>query len=80
MAERIIDLRVPGVLIRRHGLYAWGANPFEAKRHVEAFEFMWEYLFRWWPVGAGLISARKGDPSDRPSEPIEAGQGSIVGG
>lgn len=46
VAERITDPRVPGILIRRHGLYAWGANPFQAKRHVEAFEFMFEYLLR----------------------------------
>jgi methylthioribulose-1-phosphate dehydratase len=47
LVERITDPRVPGILVRRHGLYAWGANPFEAKRHVEAFEFMFEYLLRW---------------------------------
>jgi methylthioribulose-1-phosphate dehydratase len=46
VAERITDQRAPGVLIRSHGLYAWGANPFQAKRHVEAFEFMFEYLLR----------------------------------
>lgn len=46
VAERLTDPRVPGILVRRHGLYAWGANPFEAKRHVEAFEFIWEYLCR----------------------------------
>ncbi len=46
VAGRITDQRVPGILIRSHGLYAWGANPFEAKRHVEAFEFMFEYLLR----------------------------------
>jgi methylthioribulose-1-phosphate dehydratase len=46
VAERITDPRVPGILIRRHGLYAWGANPFEAKRHVEALEFIFEYLLR----------------------------------
>ncbi|MDE2180050.1 MAG: methylthioribulose 1-phosphate dehydratase [candidate division NC10 bacterium] len=70
VVARITDRRVPGVLIRRHGLYAWGANLFEAKRHVEAFEFMWEYLFRWWSV-------QQGSP---PSAMIEAGQGSVVGG
>ncbi|MDD5559587.1 methylthioribulose 1-phosphate dehydratase [Candidatus Methylomirabilis sp.] len=46
VAERITDPRVPGILIRRHGLYVWGANPFQAKRHIEAFEFMFEYLLR----------------------------------
>lgn len=61
VVQRITDPRVPGILIRRHGLYAWGANPFQAKRHVEAFEFMFEYLLRRWTVGAGLVHARKGD-------------------
>ncbi|NJD69458.1 MAG: methylthioribulose 1-phosphate dehydratase [candidate division NC10 bacterium] len=70
VVARITDPRVPGALIRRHGLYAWGANPFEARRHVEAFEFMWEYLFRWWSVQRGSL----------PSTMVEAGQGSVVGG
>lgn len=61
VAQRITDPRVPGILIRRHGLYAWGANPFQAKRHVEAFEFMFEYLLRWWTVGGGLVPAQRGD-------------------
>ena len=70
VVARITDRRVPGVLIRRHGLYAWGATPFEAKRHVEAFEFMWEYLYRWWSV----------QQASPPSAMVEAGQGSVVGG
>ncbi|WP_232696724.1 methylthioribulose 1-phosphate dehydratase [Brevibacillus daliensis] len=37
---------IPGVLIRNHGIYAWGRNDFEAKRHVEAFEFLFEYQLR----------------------------------
>ncbi|WP_094700478.1 methylthioribulose 1-phosphate dehydratase [Brevibacillus laterosporus] len=37
---------VPGVLIRNHGIYAWGRNDFEAKRHIEAFEFLFEYKLR----------------------------------
>lgn len=53
VVEQITDRRVPGVLIRRHGLYAWGANLFEAKRHVEAFEFIWEYLIRWRSIQQG---------------------------
>lgn len=46
MVEQNIDPRVPGILIRRHGLHAWRAHPFQAKRQVEAFEFLFEYLFR----------------------------------
>jgi methylthioribulose-1-phosphate dehydratase len=30
-------------LIRNHGIYAWGNSPFEAVRHIEAFEFMFGY-------------------------------------
>ncbi len=75
VVQRITDPRVPGILIRRHGLYAWGANPFQAKRHVEAFEFMFEYLLRRWTVGAGLVPAQKGDHEGRPYELAETGQG-----
>lgn len=32
--------RVPGFLIAGHGLYAWGENIAEARRHVEGFEFL----------------------------------------
>jgi methylthioribulose-1-phosphate dehydratase len=37
-----LNPNVPGFLIKGHGLYAWGKSPFEAKRHVE----IWEYLFQ----------------------------------
>ncbi|HEY9136474.1 MAG TPA: methylthioribulose 1-phosphate dehydratase [Pseudomonadales bacterium] len=30
----------PGFLLRGHGLYAWGKDVREAKRHIEAFEFL----------------------------------------
>ncbi len=40
------DSRIPGILLRKHGIYAWGANAFEAKRHLEAFEFIFEYVYR----------------------------------
>lgn len=45
VAGRIVP-RVPGIILRNHGIYAWGANAFEAKRHLEAFEFLFEYLYR----------------------------------
>jgi len=31
-----------GVLLRKHGLYTWGRDIAEARRHVEIFEFMFE--------------------------------------
>ncbi|WP_219837708.1 methylthioribulose 1-phosphate dehydratase [Paenibacillus sp. R14(2021)] len=46
VTERL-DKRIPGIMLRKHGIYAWGANAFEAKRHLEAFEFIFEYVYRW---------------------------------
>lgn len=45
LAERVArvwerDIRQPGFLVRGHGLYAWGADVAQAKRHVEGFEFL----------------------------------------
>lgn len=34
---------VPGVLVRNHGIYAWGDSPDAAIRHLEAFEFLFQY-------------------------------------
>ena len=35
-----------GFLIRRHGLYAWGRDLADAKRHVEILEFLFEAMGR----------------------------------
>jgi methylthioribulose-1-phosphate dehydratase len=35
-----------GVLLRGHGLYTWGQNLQEAKRHVEILEFLLEAVGR----------------------------------
>ncbi|MDQ7055773.1 MAG: methylthioribulose 1-phosphate dehydratase [Persephonella sp.] len=43
-AGKAINISVPGLLIKNHGIYVWGRNEFEAKRHIEAFEFMFEYM------------------------------------
>lgn len=32
-----------GILLRGHGLYVWGANIEEAKRHLEVFEYIFKY-------------------------------------
>ncbi|WP_409346657.1 methylthioribulose 1-phosphate dehydratase [Paenibacillus sp. MBLB4367] len=47
LVEGAIVPRIPGIVLRNHGIYAWGANAFEAKRHLEAFEFLFEYVYRW---------------------------------
>lgn len=39
--ERIgAGARVPGFLLAGHGLYAWGADAREARRHLETLEFL----------------------------------------
>lgn len=35
-----------GVYLRRHGLYTWGKDITEAKRHIEIYEFLFEVLGR----------------------------------
>jgi methylthioribulose-1-phosphate dehydratase len=40
------DPAVHGFLLRRHGLYTWGRDLAEAKRHVEVLEFLLEILGR----------------------------------
>ena len=37
---------VHGFLIRRHGLYTWGRDPDEARRHLEVLEFLFEVMGR----------------------------------
>ncbi|MBA2664159.1 MAG: methylthioribulose 1-phosphate dehydratase [Bradymonadaceae bacterium] len=37
------DPRVPGVNIRNHGIYAWGKDADEAKRHIESFGYLFHY-------------------------------------
>ena len=49
VAARLRDREQPlrhGFLIRRHGLYTWGPSLFEARRHVEIFEFLFECVAR----------------------------------
>jgi methylthioribulose-1-phosphate dehydratase len=40
------DPAIHGFLLRRHGLYTWGQDLAEAKRHVEILEFLLEILGR----------------------------------
>ncbi|MCA9268144.1 MAG: methylthioribulose 1-phosphate dehydratase [Planctomycetales bacterium] len=37
---------VHGFLIRKHGLYTWGADLEAARRHIEVFEFLFECVAR----------------------------------
>jgi methylthioribulose-1-phosphate dehydratase len=47
--ERLNDVADPlrhGYLIRKHGLYTWGRDLDEARRHVEIYEFLFECVAR----------------------------------
>jgi methylthioribulose-1-phosphate dehydratase len=47
--ERMTDRQRPlrhGYLIRRHGLYTWGRDLDEARRHIEIYEFLFECIAR----------------------------------
>lgn len=37
---------VPAVLVHQHGIYVWGKDPQAARRHVEIFEFLLEYVVK----------------------------------
>ncbi len=38
--ERLGASKVPGYLLAGHGMYAWGANADQARRHLDGLEFM----------------------------------------
>lgn len=40
---RALNPAVPAVLVRRHGIYAFGDSAESALRHLEAFEFLFEW-------------------------------------
>jgi methylthioribulose-1-phosphate dehydratase len=46
-----------GFLIRRHGLYTWGRDVDEARRHVEIFEFLFEVVGRRLTLPAAPLSS-----------------------
>ncbi len=52
-----------GFLLRRHGLYTWGRDLPEARRHVEILEFLLEVLGRTWGAASREAPARcAGEP------------------
>lgn len=44
-----------GFLLRRHGLYSWGDNLAQAKRHIEILEFLLETIGRTLRIGGHVI-------------------------
>ena len=43
-AEQALDPAVPAFLLVRHGIYAFGESVPDARRHLEALEFLFEWL------------------------------------
>ncbi|MFD1178797.1 methylthioribulose 1-phosphate dehydratase [Paenibacillus puldeungensis] len=41
-----LNLDVPCFLMRNHGIYVWGKTALETKHRLEAFEFIFEVLYR----------------------------------
>ena len=46
--------RTHAVLIRRHGLYTWGASLAEAVRHVEILEFLLQAMGQTMAIRQGM--------------------------
>ena len=44
--EANVDQPLYGFLLAGHGLYCWGENAAEARRHAETFEFLFECLLK----------------------------------
>ena len=44
------DQMAPGFILKGHGLYVWGESVEEAKRHLDAFNYLFEYYYRLWTV------------------------------
>jgi methylthioribulose-1-phosphate dehydratase len=42
MTQQKDRLAIPAFILRKHGTYAWGKDLFEAKRHLEALEYLLE--------------------------------------
>ena len=47
--------RVPGVLVRGHGIYVWGQDLARAGRHTEIFEFLVAWAIKARTVGLGPL-------------------------
>jgi len=65
VAARMDDTEAPpfhGYLIRRHGLYTWGGDLEEARRHVEAFEFLFEVTGRALGLNSALAAGLPAPP------------------
>ncbi|HEV2971153.1 MAG TPA: methylthioribulose 1-phosphate dehydratase [Pirellulales bacterium] len=69
LADRVHPLQY-GFLIHRHGLYTWGRDLDEARRHVEVFEFLFEV------VGRSMEPPRR---QERPEERMTRNQGGSDG-
>lgn len=42
-----LEHMAPALNLERHGAYAWGDDPFAAKRHMESLGYLFEQSWRW---------------------------------
>lgn len=63
-----------GFLIRKHGLYTWGRDIAEARRHIEVFEFLFECELKRLELG---VRTAKADPRARPLQ-LSSVQGELA--
>ncbi len=54
IAPSFIIEDVPGLILKGHGIYAWGESVQEAKRHIEIFEFIFEYKIKELALGLDI--------------------------
>ena len=46
MEERVLELNRYALILRKHGVYVWGASLQEAKRHLETLEYLCECEYK----------------------------------
>ena len=46
MRSRMEELKFFSLVLRKHGVYVWGANLLEAKRHLETLDYLCECEFK----------------------------------
>jgi len=51
-AAQVVSREIPALVVRGHGVYAWGRSPKEASRHLETVE--WLCRLRWLCRAAGI--------------------------
>lgn len=54
IAPNFINEEIPGLVLKGHGIYAWGDSVQKTKRHIEIFEFLFEYKIKELALGLDI--------------------------